>query len=359
MLNRLQALRAVAAYMVVLFHCFESLNSKGLGIPRLTAGSAGVDLFFVISGFIIVYVASARETPSTFIVNRIARIVPLYWLATFAVLALAAIKPWLFPGATFDLQSILASLAFIPHQDGAGHLQPILFVGWTLNWEMLFYALFTVSMLAAARFRLTILVTLMTAVFVAGLASPAGSPTAFYGQPILYDFIFGCLIAAGMRSPAVGPVLKRLPAWILIVAGALLLAGPSFLPSSPDTGLTVSNWNRPIVWGIPAAMIVLGVVTLDLTRPPAGSPVLTALGDASYSAYLLHPLVFAFAAPALGLLLGDTYLMAGLFIAAAIGGTMIVSLLSYRFIEIPSRNLVRGFYRRAVGQTRRVPSSGK
>lgn len=351
MLNRLQALRAVAAYMVVLFHVFESLGSGTLGIPRLPVGSAGVDLFFVTSGFIMVYVAGARETPPKFLVNRIARIVPLYWAATFAVVGLAAIKPWLFPTAQLDLQSILASLAFIPHHDAAGQLTPVLFLGWTLNCEMLFYVLFAISMLVPARFRMAMLIAMITAAFGAGLAAADGSPVSFYGTPILFEFVFGCLIGAGMRSPAAGPMLKRLPGWALIAGGAALLIASSFLPSP--------SWSRPIVWGIPAAIIVLGVVVLDLTRAPVRIPFLMALGDASYSAYLLHPLVFAFVGPALRLLLGETYSMAILFLLAALVGTMVVSLLSYRFFEIPSRNLVRGLFRRATGGRFRAPSPGQ
>ncbi|MBI1360893.1 MAG: acyltransferase family protein [Alphaproteobacteria bacterium] len=357
MLNRLQALRAVAAYMVVLFHCFEGLHAEELGIPRMTVGAAGVGLFFVISGFIMVYVAGSRETPPTFIVNRIARIVPLYWAATFAALTLAAIRPWLLPGVSFDLHSILASLAFVPHRDALGELKPILFLGWTLNWEMLFYLLFAISMLAAARFRLLVLSALMTAVFVVGLLAPQNSPLTFYAQPILYDFIYGCLIATGMRSPVVGPMLKRLPAWTLILVGATALLATVLLPESADTGFPVSNWTRPLLWGIPAALVVLGVVTLDLSLPPAKIPTLKALGDASYSAYLLHPLVFAVTGPGLGLLLGATYAEAALFLIVAVAGTMLASLLSYRFFEIPSRNLVRDLYHRAIGNrpTARTP----
>src|SRR5262245_49078774 len=180
--------------MVVLFHVFESLGSGALGIPRLPVGSAGVDLFFVTSGFIMVYVAGARETPAKFLVNRVARIVPLYWVATFAVVGLAAYKPWLFPTARLDFESILASLAFIPHHDAAGQLTPVLFLGWTLNCEMLFYVLFTVSMLVPARFRMAMLVAMITAAFGAGLAAADSSAASFYGTPILFEFVFGCLI---------------------------------------------------------------------------------------------------------------------------------------------------------------------
>jgi peptidoglycan/LPS O-acetylase OafA/YrhL len=63
--------------------------------------------------------------------------------------------------------------------------------------------------------------------------------------------------------------------------------------------------------------------------------------------------------PALALLLGETYLMAVLFLLAAVGGTMAASLLSYRFFEVPSRNLVRGLFRRATGERFRTPSPRK
>jgi peptidoglycan/LPS O-acetylase OafA/YrhL len=222
---------------------------------------------------------------------------------------------------------------------------------------MLFYALFAISMLAPARARMATLIAMMTVVFVAGLAAADGSPLSFYGSPILYEFVFGCLIGAGMRSPVVGPILKQFPGWALIVAGTLLLIGPGFLSMTP--GGELPGWTRPLVWGVPAAMIVLGVAVLDLTRAASRVPFVMALGDASYSAYLLHPLVFAFVGPALALLLGETYLMAGLFLIAAVGGTMITSLLSYRFFEVPSRNAVRGLFRRATGGRLREASPRK
>ncbi|MEP7210637.1 MAG: acyltransferase [Alphaproteobacteria bacterium] len=341
MLGRLQGLRAVAAYMVVVFHCIEYVNSLGLGMPRLPVGAAGVDLFFVISGFIMVYVAGARETPAGFAINRIARIAPLYWVATLAAAALAFTHPWVFPAARIDLQSVLASLAFIPAPDARNMLSPVLFIGWTLNFEMMFYLLFVISMLAPRRFRIALLLALMTAVFCIGNVVPRGTSFNFYGAPIIFEFGAGCLIATALQSPTVTAWLKRIPPWALIGAGSVLLAAT--WRTDP------SSWMRPIQWGGPAVLIVLGVVLLDVTRAPARNRFVIALGDASYSAYLLHPFLVALLAPPLQKLLGISWLESATFLATAVVGTMALSLFSYRFFEIPARDLVRGIHRSLGG----------
>src|SRR5579871_955653 len=257
MLNRLQGLRAVAAYMVVIFHAFEFLSTLHMGIPRIASGAAGVDLFFVISGFIMVYVAGARDTPAGFLINRIARIVPLYWLGTLLIVAAASYRSWLAPGVLLDPQSVLASLFFVPAFDAEGHLAPALRVGWTLNWEMMFYLLFTMSMFAPRRFRIPLLITLMTAVFILGLISPTTASSSFYGKTIIFEFAAGCLIATAFQDHRAAQWLKRLSPWGLIAGGAALLVGANFIHVDDDT--------RAIFRGAPAALIVTGVLILDLT----------------------------------------------------------------------------------------------
>ena len=341
MLGRLQGLRAVAAYMVVVFHCFEYVNSLGLGAPRVPVGAAGVDLFFVISGFIMVYVAGARETPAGFAINRIARIAPLYWAATLVAAALAFTHPWVFPAARVDLQSVLSSLAFIPAPDAKNMLSPVLFIGWTLNFEMMFYLLFVISMLAPSQYRIALLLTLMAGAFCIGNVVPHGTPFSFYGAPIIFEFGAGCLVATALQNPTGIRWLKRVPPWALIGAGAVLLAAT--WQTDP------SQWMRPIQWGGPAILIVLGVVLLDLARGPAKNRFVIALGDASYSAYLLHPFLLVLLAPPLQKLLGISWLEAAAFLAIAIAGTMALSLFSYRFFEIPARNLVRRVHRSLGG----------
>jgi exopolysaccharide production protein ExoZ len=349
-LGRLQILRAVAAYMVVIFHCFEFLAASGFGLPQLRVGAAGVDLFFVISGFIMVYIVGVRETPAGFLMSRIGRIVPLYWLATLATVLAVLVRPWLFPVSLVTWQTVVSSLAFIPVPDAHGNLMPVLQVGWTLNWEMAFYVLFSLSLAVSARYRLLALLSLMTALFLAGRVAPPASFATFYGSPIIFEFAAGCLIGRGLQIPAIAAKLKRLPAMGLIVIGAFLLLAPGLLRPE-NSGLTSeSDWMRPLVWGVPAVVIVLGVLLLDTMRAPAKQGLLTALGDASYSAYLLHPFMVTLLAVFVPAVLGVNDLSAAVFVVGTLVATMGGSMLSYRFFELPVHRLVRRCLRPALAR---------
>ncbi len=133
--SSIQTLRALAALSVLFYH--ESST-------KFTVGAVGVDIFFVISGFIMGTIGY-RETPLDFMMKRIIRIVPLYWLVTAAV-CLVSLIPGVFHQFSCDLPSLLQSLFFIPYVNQAGHIEPLMVPGWTLNYEMFFYAVFAVGL---------------------------------------------------------------------------------------------------------------------------------------------------------------------------------------------------------------------
>jgi peptidoglycan/LPS O-acetylase OafA/YrhL len=101
-------------------------------------GNHGVDVFFVLSGFVITYTAHPEKGSLYFMKRRAARIIPLYWLLTFGVGLLSIIRPDFLLTTTFNINNLLLSLAFIPYIKESGLTQPILFLGWTLNYEMFF-----------------------------------------------------------------------------------------------------------------------------------------------------------------------------------------------------------------------------
>lgn len=138
-IDSIQLLRAVAAIAVVTQH---------VPIPIFGDGLWGVDLFFVISGFIMCH-ATARSGRNFFL-KRIIRIVPLYWLGTLFIYALALTLPQLLNTTTANPVDLLKSLLFIPFIKG-GIPVPIVFQGWTLNYEMFFYGLFWISLLVSRR----------------------------------------------------------------------------------------------------------------------------------------------------------------------------------------------------------------
>ena len=334
LLNGLQVLRAFAAYAVVAFHVFEFLHADpGFGIGRFEVGKAGVDLFFVLSGFIMVYTTAADESPARFITKRAVRIVPLYWAATALAIAVAFMRPWVFPQADLSLTGIVKSFTFLPAPDLSGALQPVLFVGWTLNFEMMFYALFALTLFLPARHRTRRLIGALIATFLLGRIFGSDTAAAFYGQPILLDFGIGCLIAKALPLPQVARVARRVPLWPALPAAmaGIFAIHALALPSDAEA----------FAFGLTAGVLVFAVAAQDLYRSPVRAPVLQALGDSSYSAYLLHP----FLVPAIGIaavkLFGTTHLSAAFMLAACFAATAIVATLSYLLYERPSNRLLR------------------
>jgi len=334
MLTRLQILRGFAAYMVVLLHWGDVVRAEtDYFVPMNNLGNFGVDLFFVVSGIVMVYVAGRKASPGRFIFERIARIVPLYWIATLAIVAAQAFRPWLFAKSLVTPETILSSLFFIPADNAVGSLEPILFVGWTLNLEMVFYALFALSMFGPKAWRVPLVLGLITIVYAIGVMFSADHVISFYGNPILFEFAAGCVLGSLVTEPTRFPALSRLSGWAYIAAGlALLVANEFFLPSFD---------NRFIRWGIPASLIVTGVIVLDLKQPIKPAGLLVSLGDSSYSAYLLHWFVLAACSLLIMPLMGGSLIGVILTYPVVIGITALLSTFSYRLIEIPARDFLR------------------
>jgi exopolysaccharide production protein ExoZ len=286
----IQALRAIAALMVVVYHAFEMwalrIGPDASG-ASWTNGAAGVDIFFVISGFVMVM--SSRRLLSqprawmTFMRHRIVRIVPLYWLLTTLKLALVFLFSGLALRSTLDLDFIVRSYLFLPVVDSAGHFRPLLPVGWTLTYEFLFYVLFAVAL----SMRVDVLRVLIPAfalfVILALLRTESWPAWTILFSTIVVEFLFGVALAkVTLRGWLLPPVLA---ASIMLAGAALILT----IPQGPEN-------LRTLAWGVPALAIVAGAVSLEARIAGALPQWLLALGDASYSIYLVH----GFVVPAVG-----------------------------------------------------------
>src|SRR3569623_79790 len=168
-LDGLQILRFFAAFAVLLEHVVHEALSFGIADPALHALEAfdfgvGVDVFFVISGFIMYYISAGEfgrpGAQSRFLPRRIIRLVPLYWLFTLAMLAAMLLVPGQLAHTVLDPLHILASFVFVPWLDSTGLAHPILGLGWTLNYEMYFYVLFSFALLLPRRIGLLALTAL-------------------------------------------------------------------------------------------------------------------------------------------------------------------------------------------------------
>lgn len=342
-IQNLQILRALAALAVVLVHSQYGAptgsDTHFFSWSRMP--EAGVDLFFVISGFIMMLVSAPaggnETTPGTFLVRRIQRIVPIYWLYTLALAALALAMPSVLRFTTLTPDLVLKSLFFIPSvHPGNGEIQPLLSVGWTLQYEMFFYLCFAAVLALSLGARVLAMAAFFVGLMV--LASAAGHATVamrFLGNPIVFEFVAGMgiywLLARGWIAR-----------WATLVAGAAFLAAVWLVGSgaaSPLADMVEHRWVRPIAWGIPMALLVyLGVATREV--PGVVGRSLARLGDASYSLYLCHFFV-------VGALLRIWKALG--FEPSALFGTLVVvpsciaaGLLSHRFLEKP----IADFFRR-------------
>jgi len=267
----IQYLRAVAACAVVVFHTCE------WGQRSFFIGAAGVDIFFIISGFILWTIAAERPTPpGTFLLRRMARVAPLYWLMTLLVLALTALFPQLFFGPPQSLSDIVLSFAFIQHLNAEGGPFPVISAGWTLNYEALFYLLFVASLLAPERWRYAVLAVLLVAVPVFGFLVPPAH--ILIANMLFLQFLAGAWLARirlerGLYSRRVG--------WVMVVWGLALFAllSPFDLFMHPL---------RTFLWGIPALALVAGLVTVEARGGLREIGWLKLLGDASYAIYVSH-----------------------------------------------------------------------
>lgn len=273
-LDSVQVLRALAAVAVVTHH-----------ISLFGNGAWGVDLFFVISGFIMYFVT--EKSGRHFFAKRVIRVVPLYWAGTIGIFCVAVLLPGFLRETHPDLLQLLKSLFFIPYRNG-DNVFPIMFLGWTLNYEMFFYLVFALSMAISHAYRAVICSALLVALALIGWVVDSTSVVfEFYTAPILVEFAFGMacyrlLVLLRQWRPHGPGVTARV---VMTVAGlALIACMPVLADEAKDLG-------RPIPWGLPAAgaflLVLRGLSNRSLPR------LAVLVGDASYSLYLFHPYVLS------------------------------------------------------------------
>ena len=314
----IQYLRAVAVLGVVTYHIAQ-WRGGGFDIGR-----AGVDIFFVISGVIMWSITARRLTsPAAFAWKRLTRVAPTYWLATLVVTVIAALWPQLLTQVRPGPRHLALSLAFIPHLDLAGLPFPVLPVGWTLCYEALFYGLFALSLLAPEKDRAAILTATLGSIAALGLGL-GGDVYILIANPMLLEFAAGLWIA---RIAGTGALPPR--AW----GGMLLLSGFGFLVLEQPGGLFFTELWRPMLWGLPAAMIVAGAMSLG---PVPDIPVVRHLGDASYAIYLWHLPVVALTALVLG-----WHTPLWLLMPLALGASICAGLAGRAWLEAPLQRGLR------------------
>jgi exopolysaccharide production protein ExoZ len=327
-----QYLRAIAALMVVYFHLTVQIPAYTPFLtdpPVLDARllSAGVHIFFVISGFIMM-VTTARIRAGPFIAHRLVRIVPLYWLLTAALVALAYLN--FFRQTVVTPQLIGYSLLFVPYVSSSGRVEPLLNPGWTLNLEMFFYAVFAAALALSRAYRMVIVSVALVGLTFAGqwLTDPAEHPFLWLiTRAWVLEFCTGVLIGHFYLARSL-----PIPAWacaILVGGGFILLLNSSLMI------LTESY-----TFVLPATSIVLGTVAYEMHRGLPMRRFLMLLGDASYSIYLSHVFALGFVGvfwQRAGLMTADA-LHAAAFAVVALVVVIASSILVYQWVEKPMLN---------------------
>ncbi len=347
----IQACRAVAALLVALFHLGllsannKYFGAKGFDIP-FSFGYAGVDFFFVLSGFLISYTHRAElGTPirlARYVQKRATRIYPTYWIIYASVASVALAIPALRAGIPHDWSTNLKALGLLPmHLSGQWGGAPVLIVAWTLQYEVCFYALF-----GAAIFRRSLGFALICALvwnYASCFNGQCGFPRNFFASNLILLFALG----TGLAPWCCKPVKSGRPLLIAILGGVAFsvagvleaVYGKEIFPVDPN-----------IVYGLFSAIVIAALVRAeDAQVLTIRSPLLRLFGDSSYCFYLIHhPLMVLLCK--LAIVAGLTGVM-GAAVAAPIilGACVSTAILFHCGIEKPMLRFLRRMWSRTDG----------
>ena len=322
MLLNLQLLRAFAALNVVLFHAIETSATYGYQANFISAlggwGANGVDIFFVISGFVMLFTQlDNKRSVRDFLIFRAIRIIPIYWFLTLLVIAIYAVAPFVFREMVISTKWALASFGFLSNAIVEKH--PIVYVGWTLEWEMMFYLVFGLSLW----FRSWTITLFSTCAALLGIAF-------FVSNFILVEFIAGLFIALLYKRHG-----YHRYGIVSLILGSVLLSLSLF------DSVNLLTDSRIIMWGLPSIFIVYGVISAPQIKSKVGK----LLGDASYSIYLIQmlsiPVYYKFLS-ALNIQMNNDLLVIACLVATAMGGVVMYLILEKPMISFLKKRIVSG-----------------
>jgi exopolysaccharide production protein ExoZ len=340
----IQVARALAACIVVVYHTnFLANNFPGLSIAPahwIHFGFAGVDLFFVVSGFVISVVTDRPNNDvGEFLAKRAVRIIPFYWLFTLVWLVISIVGG---KGAPPTME-LLRSLAVAP-----SYPLPFLQVGWTLEHELVFYAIVGATLALKQLRRLPVV---MAALFAGALGVHVVLPSLTHSKPVwdwhllsLYHFEF----LAGILLYRYRGLVARLDWRLLIALGALGFPLGSIalhaaynshsIPTQPESwpGLV-----RVLIFGLTSAALIGGLYALEEQKPKimqtSAFRALDLIGNSSYGLYLLHTIAFSI----LGVVFSYIGTPNSLFWPAAIASWISAILLSIAWYELAEKPFLK------------------
>lgn len=342
----IQAARGVAVLLVIALHLLANEAKYGHGFTILPSwlaiGASGVDIFFVISGFVMATITRGEfQRPGAslkFLYHRATRIYPAYWFYSLIMLGIFLAQQK--AGTAARTVDIPASFLLLPQTQ-----LPLLVVGWTLVHEMYFYLVFALLLRFPEKY-LSRLLVLWAAASVAGrfLFDPAGNPLIqLVANPLILEFIAGAFIALLSFSG------KPVSGWPFLTLAFLGWAGGYAIAANLGLAAHSSEWLRVIVFGTSAALGIYGLVALERYSEWKLPSWLIAVGDASFSLYLSHLLVIATVGRA-----WEKLGLTGFWINSVVVGGMLmavvaVGMASFRLIERPMLAFSRRHEKALVG----------
>lgn len=303
-LYSVQYLRGLAAILVVYLHAVLLQMSVG-GVSYQqnfyslrSIGNCGVDLFFIISGFIICYISSEDsgiEKFKRFIKKRFIRINPVFYVSCF----LMFIGYLLWSPNEYSLDTIIKTITILPIFDsGEEFTYPLIYVGWTLSYEWAFYIFYSLFIaFSIVKRREIYLISIFFLLFLIGFFFPVREiHYIFITNPMFLEFVLGMLVAMAYRRikkvPLIVTVLIGLIA--LLFYGYLIVGGHGQVGEAYLINTGVYTWHRFFLFGVPAMLLFISFLFLEKRTSInyIRSEKLALLGDASYSIYLIHPILF-------------------------------------------------------------------
>ncbi|HGY1115450.1 TPA: acyltransferase family protein [Providencia rettgeri] len=320
MIWTIQYLRFFACFMVVIYHITRKVyldDSSGY----MYFGDVGVDIFFVISGFIMSYISNKKESDFVvFIKNRVIRIYPIYIVTLIPFIAIYILFPHLV-NSHGETPSIIKSITLFPFIDG-GYIN---MVAWTLSFEFYFYFIFAIS-LAVSKKPIEVSSFMIILLLIVGIIFNVD----FINSPMILEFVAGMWVYQLLYANK-----KMLSSWMSVF---IIVIGSSLIITPVDGQIIGLGFDRVLHYGIPSVMIFIGFLGLNNIIGDIKS--LTFLGNASYSIYLTHIItinavyfIYKVVSPQ------REYYLAMIFVASVC--SVIVGCFVYRFIETPIINIFK------------------
>lgn len=347
-ITSIQLLRAIAIILVIHCHTLDYQSYikaycyQSHFFYLQDFGAVGVDLFFVLSGFIITIISRRYSQTGNgvyFFVKRVIRVIPLYWLVSFLSAILTRIEFRHTPPIEEIINTIIVFM--LP-----AFKAPVLFQGWTLSFEMLFYTvIFITMMMNSNKYLWHASLLFLVCISLNYIGGRHFYPLNFWGNGLMLEFLMG--VIAGQVYLFSKNFKARSGFWVLLIGiGGLLFSIVNGFGDISEMQVILNgalSLKRSLLWGVPCALLVTGVIMLHKAIPLRVHPVWIAIGDASFSLYLIHYMLLHFMYEAWKLFNIQKVIQGDLLVIISMIITLVIGWIFYKWVEVPLLNRLNMF----------------